>query len=91
MVVQQIYHYFNRHRKSRIQPNQNIFSQEHLREQVGLFKQIKKECVRGTLRFVQARNGHKQLIANKNITFGSVFSCLYFILLTMLIAVFCIY
>ena len=38
-----------KHRKSRIQPNQKIFSLEHFRKKVNLFRRIKKSTVRCTL------------------------------------------
>ena len=40
-----------KHRKSRIQPNQKIFSLEHFRKKVDLFRRIKKSTVRCTLMY----------------------------------------
>ena len=42
------------HRKSRIQPNQKIFSLEHFRKKVDLFRTKKKSTVRCTLRWLYA-------------------------------------
>ena len=39
-----------KHQKSRIQPNQKIFSLEHFRKKVDLFRRIKRSTVRCTLR-----------------------------------------